>query len=171
MTWMTSSVTRVVRALAQQTITITMASSHPTTFLPVSVMAGFFKNEVDRLLREGGNHHRIAGKEAYAGTLFKLQDTMDNIADIGLVLRTIDKLVRENPALHKEWTGNNLKFLGAIGAETYHVWRKPPIARFDDLKGKRLNAPGAALQWLRGTGAVGVDGAVCRRTTRTCRPA
>jgi len=204
MTQMTSSVTRVVRALAlsttllgassaalaQQTVNITMASSHPTTFLPVGVMAGFFKNEVDRLLREGGNHHRIAWKEAYAGTLFKLQDTMeairDNIADVGfvgslwegdtmplsnisymtpfasgdfgLVLRTIDKLVRENPALQKEWVGNNLKYLGAIGAETYHVWSKTPITRFDDLKGKRLNAPGAALQWLRNTGAVGVDG-------------
>lgn len=201
---MTSSVTRVVgalafsatllgassAALAQQTINITIGASHPTTWLPIGVMAGFFKNEVDRLLREGDNRHRINWKEAYAGTLFKLQDTMeairDNIADVGfvgsvwegdtmplsnitfmtpfasgdlgLVLRTVDKFARENPALQKEWTGNNLKYLGTMGIETYHVWSKMPIARFDDLKGKRLNAPGAALQWVRGTGAVGVDG-------------
>ena len=100
---MPSSVTRVVgalafsatllgassAALAQQTINITMGSSHPTTWLPIGVMAGFFKNEVDRLLREGDNRHRINWKEAYAGTLFKLQDTMEairaTIADVGFV--------------------------------------------------------------------------------------
>ncbi len=176
-------------ALAQQTINLTMASSHPTTFLPVGVMAGYFKNEVDRILAEGGKY-RINWKEAYAGTLYKLQDTMeavrDGITDIGfvgavwetdtmplsnisyfapfvtgdlnVVMRTVDKMVRETPALRKEWESNNLQYLGAIGIETYHLWTRTPVLKFEDLRGKRYNAPAAALQWVRNTGAVGVDG-------------
>lgn len=176
-------------AAAQQAINLTMASSHPTTFLPVGLMAGFFKNEVDRMLKEGGKY-RIVWKEAYAGTLYKLTDTMeavrDGISDIGfvgagwetdtmplsnvtyfapfvtgdfaLVMRTVDKLVREHPALRKEWEGNNLQYLGAIGLESYHLWTRSPVLKFEDVKGKRYNAPGAALQWIRNTGAVGVDG-------------
>jgi len=179
-----------VPALAQQTINLTLGASHPTAFLPVGVMASFFKPEVDRLLKEGGNKYRINWKEAYAGTLFKLQDTMeairDNLADIGfvgsvwepdsmplsnvtymtpftsgdlaLVLKAAEKLVLTHPGLKKEWESNNLQFLGGVGIETYHVWSRSPIAKFEDLKGKRFNAPGAALQWVRNTGAVGVDG-------------
>ncbi len=176
-------------ALAQQTINLTLASSHPTTWLPINLMANFFKNNIDAELKKGGKY-RINWKEAYAGTLFKLQDTMesirDNIADIGyvgsvfeadtmplsnvtfytpftcgdmgIVTRALDRLVRELPALQKEWEANNLKYLAPISIETYHVWSKVPLATFDDLKGKRYNAPGPAAQWLRGTGAVAVDG-------------
>lgn len=178
-----------VPVAAQQNITLTLASSHPTTWLPIGLMAGFFKNDIDRQLKEGGKY-KINWKEAYAGTLFKLQDTMeairDNIADIGyvgsvfeadsmplsnitfytpfasgdmgIVTRTLDKLARELPALQKEWSANNIKYLAPISIETYHVWTKTPVAKFDDLKGRRYNAPGPAAQWLRGTGAVAVDG-------------
>jgi len=174
---------------AQQTINLTMASSHPTTFLPVGVMSTAFKNRIDEQLKAGGKY-RINWKEAYAGTLFKLQDTMeairDNIADIGfvatvfesdsmplsnvtyfapfasgdmgVVTRSMDKLMREHPALLKEFENNNLKYLAPVGLETYHLWSKTPLVKFDDIKGRRYNAPGAAAQWLRGTGAVAVDG-------------
>jgi TRAP-type C4-dicarboxylate transport system substrate-binding protein len=176
--------------VAQQTINMTLASSHPTTFLPVGVMAGFFKSEVDRLLKDGGNKFRINWKEAYAGTLYKLQDTMeavrDGITDIGYVgsvwesdtmplsnvtffapfvtgdlnvaIGAVDKMAREIPALQKEWVGNNMMYLGGMGIETYHLWTKTPVLKFEDLKGKRYNAPATALQWIRNTGAVGVDG-------------
>mgnify|MGYP003336781456 FL=1 len=177
-------------ASAQQTVNLTLASSHPVTWGPAGLMAKYFKPEVDRLLAEGGGKYKINWKEAYGGTLFKFNDTMeavrDGIADIafvgsvwepdtmplsnvtyyapfvsgdlGLVTRIMDKMVRDNPALRKEWEANNLKYLGAVGTETYHVWSKTPITRFEDLRGKRFNAPPSNLQWLRNTGAVGVDG-------------
>lgn len=76
-------------ALSQQAINLTIASSHPTTFLPVGLMATHFRAEVDRLLAAGGNKFRINWKESYGGALFKLQDTMeavrDGITDIGFV--------------------------------------------------------------------------------------
>jgi TRAP-type C4-dicarboxylate transport system substrate-binding protein len=176
-------------AAAQQTINLTLASSHPTSWLPIGLMAGYFKNRVDEQLKAGGKY-RINWKEAYAGTLFKLQDTMeairDNIADIGyvgsvfeadsmplsnvtfftpftsgdmgIVTRTMDKLMRENPAVLKEWESNNIKYLAPVSIETYHIWTKVPLNKFEDLKGRRYNAPGPAAQWLRGTGAVAVDG-------------
>ena len=179
-------------AAAQQTINLTIGSSHPTAFLPTGVLANHLKPEVDRLLKEGGNKYRINWREAYAGTLFKLQDTMeavrDNIVDVAfvgsvwepdtmplsnvtymtpfttgdlaLVLNTVDKLARENPGLKKEWEANNLQYLGTVGIETYHLWSKVPILKFEDLKGKRYNSPGASAHWLRNTGAVGVDGGV-----------
>ncbi len=177
-------------ALAQQTINLTLAASHPITFLPVGVMAGFFKSDVDRRLKEGGNQFRINWREAYAGTLYKLQDTMeavrDGITDIGYVgtvwesdtmplsnvtffapfvtgdlkvaIGSVDKMARTIPALRKEWEANNLMYLGGMGIETYHLWTKTPVLKFEDLRGKRYNAPATALQWLRNTGAVGVDG-------------
>ena len=38
---------------ARQTINLTMASSHPTTFLPVGVMSTAFKNRIDEQLKAG----------------------------------------------------------------------------------------------------------------------
>jgi len=176
-------------ASAQQVINLTLASSHPTTWLPINLMANYFKDNINETLKAGGKY-RINWKEAYAGTLFKLQDTMesirDNIADIGyvgsvfeadsmplsnvtfytpftcgdmgIVTRSVDKLVLEHPALVKEWSANNLRYLAPISIETYHVWTKTPVNTFEDMKGRKYNAPGPAAQWLRGTGAVAVDG-------------
>jgi TRAP-type C4-dicarboxylate transport system substrate-binding protein len=175
---------------AQQTFNLTIGSSHPTTWGPAGLMSNYFKPEVDKLLAQGGNRYKIVWKEAFGGTLFKFNDTMEAVrdgisdiafvgsvwepdtmplsnvtyyapfvtGDLGMVLATMDKMVRENPALRKEWEANNLKYLGAVGTETYHVWSKTPITKFDDLRGKRFNAPPSNLQWLRNTGAAGVEG-------------
>ena len=44
---------------------------------------------MDKHLRDNGNTHRINWREAYGGTLYRFQDTMeavrDNITDIGYV--------------------------------------------------------------------------------------
>lgn len=74
---------------AQQMVPLTMASSHPTTYLPTGVMATHMRTEVDRLLKEGGNKYQVRWKESYGGSLFKMHDSMeavrDGIADLGVV--------------------------------------------------------------------------------------
>lgn len=42
--------------------------------------------------------------------------------------------------------------------EHYDLWTNFPVTGLDDLKGRKLMAPGTASRWLQGTGAVAVDG-------------
>jgi len=76
-------------AEAQQRISVTIASSHPTANIWVWAMKNVFQPEVDRLLRERGNKYAINWRESYGGTLYKFTDTRaavsDGIADIGMV--------------------------------------------------------------------------------------
>ena len=53
-----------------------------------------------------------------------------------------------------------LVFLGASGVDTYHLFTKAPISTYADLNGKKISAPGAVGAWLRGSGAVAVDGSL-----------
>ena len=64
------------------------------------------------------------------------------------------------PALKAEWDRNNMVFLGASGVDTYHLVTKTPINTYADLSGKKISAPGAVGVWLRGSGAVPVDGSL-----------
>ena len=70
----------------------------------------------------------------------------------------VDNLVRNNKAVAAEWERNNLVYLAPIVVENYDLWTSFPVARLDDLKGRKLMAPGTAARWLQGTGAIAVDG-------------
>lgn len=70
----------------------------------------------------------------------------------------VDNLVRHNKAVAAEWDRNNLVYLAPIVVENYDLWTSFPVARVDDLKGRKVMAPGTAARWLQGTGAVAVDG-------------
>ena len=70
----------------------------------------------------------------------------------------VDNLVRNNKAVAAEWGRNNLVYLAPIVVENYDLWTSFPVAKLDDLKGRKVMAPGAAARWLQGTGAVAVDG-------------
>lgn len=72
--------------------------------------------------------------------------------------RAVDNLVRNNKALADEWQRNNLVYLAPIVVEHYDLWTSFPVAKVEDLKGRKLMAPGAASRWLQGTGAIAVDG-------------
>src|SRR3546814_12326426 len=43
---------------------------------------------------------------------------------------------------------------------TYHLFSKMPISTYADLSGKKISAPGAIGLWLKGSGAVAVDGSL-----------
>jgi TRAP-type C4-dicarboxylate transport system substrate-binding protein len=64
------------------------------------------------------------------------------------------------PALKREWDRNNMVFLGATGVDTYHLFTKTPVSTYADLKGRKISAPGSIGLWLKGSGAVAVDGSL-----------
>ena len=76
--------------------------------------------------------------------------------DYWALLDIQEELYRSIPAMQKEWTDNNVVFLGAQTADTYHIVSKTPIRTVEDLKGKKFNTAGAVGTWLNGTGAVAV---------------
>jgi TRAP-type C4-dicarboxylate transport system substrate-binding protein len=80
--------------------------------------------------------------------------------DVRMLLEVANEMNEKVPALKAEWDRNNLVFLGASGVDTYHLFTKAPISTYADLSGKKISAPGAVGTWLRGSGAVAVDGSL-----------
>jgi TRAP-type C4-dicarboxylate transport system substrate-binding protein len=68
-----------------------------------------------------------------------------------------NQLMEQVPAFAAEWTKHNTVFLGAQVADTYHLVTKFPVKSLEDIKGKKLLAPGAIASRVHGTGAVPVD--------------
>jgi TRAP-type C4-dicarboxylate transport system substrate-binding protein len=64
------------------------------------------------------------------------------------------------PALKAEWDRNNVIYLGGTCGDTHQTWTKFPLRSIDDLKGRKISAAGVLGAWLRGTGAVAVDGSL-----------
>jgi TRAP-type C4-dicarboxylate transport system substrate-binding protein len=179
-------------AQAQSAVNITIASSHPVANYWVSNMKNVFQPEVEKHLRDNGNTHRINWREAYGGTLYRFQDTMeavrDNITDIGyvgtlwegstmplqnvtyftpfatgdhgVVANAFERLNETQPALRQNWESLNMIPLSSYITDTYHIWSTFPVRTLDDLRNRKISAPGTSANWLTGTGATPVDGAL-----------
>jgi TRAP-type C4-dicarboxylate transport system substrate-binding protein len=80
--------------------------------------------------------------------------------DVRIMLAVANEMNEKVPALKAEWDKNNLVFLGASGVDTYHLFTKAPVKSYDDLKGRKISAPGSVGLWLKGSGAVPVDGSL-----------
>ncbi len=80
-------------------------------------------------------------------------------SDPALISELIDNLHIENADLRASWEENGLEYLGgAIGIDDYLLMTNFPVNSIADLEGKKIGAPGPAVNWLKGTGAVGVSG-------------
>lgn len=79
----------------------------------------------------------------------------DNIATVGTVINEMQKSI---PAMGQAWTKNGLVYLGGTALDSYHLWTNFPVKSVDDLKGKKITAPGPAANWIKDTGAVAVAG-------------
>ncbi len=80
-------------------------------------------------------------------------------SDSTLVSELIDSLHLSDAQLRASWEENGLEYLGgAIGIDDYLLMTTFPINSIADLDGKKIGAPGPAVNWLKGTGAVGVSG-------------
>ncbi|MFC1664859.1 C4-dicarboxylate TRAP transporter substrate-binding protein [Pseudomonadota bacterium] len=62
------------------------------------------------------------------------------------------------PAMKQAFIKNNQVYLGPQPLDDYVLITKTPLKTVADLKGMKLYAPGASAQWLKGTGAVAVNG-------------
>jgi TRAP-type C4-dicarboxylate transport system substrate-binding protein len=79
--------------------------------------------------------------------------------DVDLVLSTVDGMHDEIPAMRKLWEDLDLEYLGGgFGLEDYLLMTTFPVTSMADLEGRKINAPGPAVNWLKDTGAVGVSG-------------
>lgn len=79
--------------------------------------------------------------------------------DPNLVVDTLDTLHTTFPKMRTTWEENGLEYLGGpIAIDDYLLMTNFPVNTIADLKGKKIGAPGPAVNWLAGTGAVGVSG-------------
>lgn len=80
-------------------------------------------------------------------------------SDATLVGEWMDQLQITNAAMRASWAENGLEYLGgAIGIDDYLLMTTFPVNSIADLDGRKIGAPGPAVNWLKGTGAVGVSG-------------
>ncbi|MGD1876817.1 MAG: C4-dicarboxylate TRAP transporter substrate-binding protein [Kiloniellaceae bacterium] len=176
---------------AQETINLTIASSHPTVVPWVGMIKTHFMARTDKILAEKGNYE-IAWNEAFGGQLYKANATLtsveEGITDIGWVfsfleaaklplsqassnapfstanppvlLDVMEELLETSAAFREEWESHNLKVLGLTATDLYDIYTKKPLSGIADIEGMKLSAPGVLGNWLRGTGANAVDGAL-----------
>lgn len=75
------------------------------------------------------------------------------------VSELMDKLHRDDARMRAAYEDNGVVYLGApIGIDDYLLMTNFPVESLDDLDGRKIAAPGPAINWLTGTGAVGVAG-------------
>lgn len=80
-------------------------------------------------------------------------------SDVRLVGEMMDRLHREDPRMLQAYLDNGNTYLGGpIVIDDYILMTNFPVQSLSDLEGRRIAAPGAATNWLSGTGAVGVSG-------------
>lgn len=79
--------------------------------------------------------------------------------DIRLVTDVMHDLHQNDPRMTAAYTDNNVVYLGAPTAlDDYMLMTNFPVTSLADLEGRKIAAPGPAINWLSGTGAVGVQG-------------
>lgn len=75
------------------------------------------------------------------------------------VSELMDELHRSDPRMTAAYGENGVVYLGApVGIDDYLLMTKFPVESLADLDGRKIAAPGPAINWLSGTGAVGVSG-------------
>jgi TRAP-type C4-dicarboxylate transport system substrate-binding protein len=80
--------------------------------------------------------------------------------DHELVIDIFDKLSTELPELRDSWAEQNMVHLSSLITDPYDIYATRSFDSLDDLQNVRLHAPGTSANWLRGTGATPVDGAL-----------
>jgi TRAP-type transport system periplasmic protein len=75
-------------------------------------------------------------------------------------LQVMWDLLENNADFANEWSQYGLVVLGLTATDSYDIYTTRPVNSVADLAGMKISAPGALANWLRGTGATAVDGAL-----------
>ena len=103
----------------------------------------------------------------WVGTLWELSKMpLQNVTyytpfatdDYQMLYAVFNELHATMPELRDAWTTQNQHFLGGSVLDTYHLMTNFPVRSVEDLRGRKILAPGPSAAWLEGTGAVPVDG-------------
>ncbi|MDO5605447.1 MAG: C4-dicarboxylate TRAP transporter substrate-binding protein [Paracoccus sp. (in: a-proteobacteria)] len=79
--------------------------------------------------------------------------------DAQIVINAMNRLHDDIPGMVESWESYNAQYLGGgFALDNYMLMTNFPVASVDDLRGRKIGAPGPAVNWLEGTGAVGVSG-------------
>lgn len=79
-------------------------------------------------------------------------------SDPELILDVMNELMYDVPEFRDEWDRHDLVLLGLTASDTYDIYTNFPVNSIDDLRGRRISAPGVLGVWLNPVGAVPVDG-------------
>lgn len=175
---------------AQEQIKLTIAAGHPSIFLWVKHLKESFMATIDAELAKAGKYkiawnEAYGGTLAKIGS--ELETMQQGISDVGIVATVfqsakmplnnvtyfvpygptdanvvtgaIDK-VQTLPELAAEWTKYNLVYLAGFAIDNYGIATSFPIAKLEDLKGRKIGGAGPNLAWFKNTGAVGVQGSL-----------
>lgn len=67
-------------------------------------------------------------------------------------------LQRSDPDMQQSYEDNGVVYIGApVIIDDYLLMTNFPVNSLADLDGRKIGAPGPAIDWLDGTGAVGVS--------------
>ena len=80
--------------------------------------------------------------------------------DHRMLIEIFDDLNVNQEDLAASWSDNNMVPLSSLITDSYDVYATFPVETMADLQNRRLNAPGTSANWLQGTEATPVDGAL-----------
>ncbi|MPZ59163.1 MAG: hypothetical protein GEU91_22280 [Rhizobiales bacterium] len=78
-------------------------------------------------------------------------------SDVVLIGKTIDKMHAMFPEYRAQYDKFGVVRLAGSSYDSYELFSTFPVQKFADVKGKKIATAGAALQWIRGTGATPVS--------------
>ncbi|WP_372015381.1 C4-dicarboxylate TRAP transporter substrate-binding protein [Tistrella mobilis] len=96
-----------------------------------------------------------AAKMPLHNVTYMVPFTTDNLF---LVTQTVTAVSKRVPEMDQEWSRYGQIPLAGASLDSYHLFTNFPVKSIDDLKGRKIAAPGPAANWLKGTGAVAVAG-------------
>lgn len=166
----------------------TIVAGHPPVFRWVKMLDEAFVPAVTAALEDSGHSMTFTGQYggAIAGVGEELETVEAGLAELGTCqalfdpakmpvqnvtyytpfvsddVRRVSELMgrlQHEQSMQESYDKNGVVYVGApIVIDDYLLMTNFPVNSLDDLEGKKIGAPGAALNWLSGTGAVGVSG-------------